>query len=250
MSFFDLLQNLFPESWFDSIRSGFGESLSNEDIAQSVHEASTFFNMPDPAVIQEDWTTGVYTNNGETVTDDLLVFNRHQLDEMGITEKQGFDLVMTHECAHRALQGMDELGFDSHQEELCCDFMAGVRAGLNGMDASIMQASLADTVESDTHPAGHERVQAISMGVEFAQDYMNDHNGEPPSFIDCLDHFSSIDDFEEEHSGQVVLRPDITFKGNYHGIQDIEWLKKQVRISSGSEQQHWLEELDWAQKHI
>ena len=49
MSFFlDLLQSILPESWFDDVRSDFGINLSNEDIAQSVHEASAFFNMEDP----------------------------------------------------------------------------------------------------------------------------------------------------------------------------------------------------------
>lgn len=34
---------------------------------------------------------------------------------MGITDKEGFDLVMTHEGAHRMLQGLqNRTGFNSH----------------------------------------------------------------------------------------------------------------------------------------
>ena len=159
----DFLHNLLPTSWFESAQEYFGDGLTDEVVAQSVHEASVFFGMDDPINVHEDWTTGVMTNMSWTENDDVLIFSRDQMAEMGITDKEGFDLVMTHEGAHRALQGMNT-GFDSHQEELCCDYMAGVRAGLNGMDEGKMEASLGGTVESETHPDGAARVAAIEAG--------------------------------------------------------------------------------------
>ncbi len=257
MSLFDLLSNILPEQWVDSIQSHFGPELSDNEVVQSVHDASTFFNMDDPAVVREDWTTGVYTNLAECDYDDVLVFNREQLSDMGITEKQGFDLVMTHEGAHRALQGLDT-GYTSHQEELCCDFMSGVRAGLNGMDATIMENSLVDTPESSTHPAGTLRVHAIEEGIVFAQSYMKEH-GVAPTFSECRDHFEEIENIHQ----QINLRPEPTTASMaafaednqigtdnpHHYVHDREWLEHQIRISSGSEQAHWIEELDWANKH-
>ena len=270
MSLFDLLSNILPDQWFEDIQSHFGPDLSNADIIDSVHDASTFFNMDDPAVIREDWTTGVYTNLAECDYDDVLVFNRQQLSDMGISEKQGFDLVMTHEGAHRALQGLDT-GYTSHQEELCCDYMSGVRAGLNGMDASIMKDSLVDTPESSTHPAGHLRVDAIEEGIVFAQNYMDEH-GVAPTFSECLEHFDEIENihrqvnlrpepeiaaFSDEittgvDGGEAVANSEDYLIGNdnlHHYIHDREWLEHQIRISHGSEQAHWIEELDWVNKH-
>ena len=194
-SLFSFLQSLLPESWFHTVQENYGFSLSDSDIIQSVHDASTFFHIDDPFIIQEDYTTGVYTNIAESTYDDILVYNRDQMEHMGITEKEGFDLVMTHEGAHRALQGLDT-GYTSHQEELCCDYMAGIRAGLNGMDASVLEDALGDTEESASHPAGHLRVEAIGEGIAFAQDYMAEH-GVAPTFNECLTHFNEIEGIDE-----------------------------------------------------
>lgn len=204
---FDFIHGHLTDSWFDNLHQAWGDSLSDEVIIQSVQEASDFFNMNAPMNVHEDWTTGVMTGMSFTEDDDILVFNREQIQSMGITDKEGFDLVMTHEGAHRALQGLNT-GFDSHQEELCCDYMAGVRAGLNGMDEGKMAASLAGTEECETHPDGMARVRAIEDGVSFAHDYMDKHNGTPPSFSDCLEHFEQ--QYVETHNttNSINLRPE------------------------------------------
>lgn len=204
---FDFIHGHLTDSWFDNLHQAWGDSLSDEVIIQSVQEASDFFNMNAPMNVHEDWTTGVMTGMSFTEDDDILVFNREQMQSMGITDKEGFDLVMTHEGAHRALQGLDT-GFDSHQEEFCCDYMAGVRAGLNGMDEGKMAASLAGTEECETHPDGMARVRAIEDGVSFAHDYMDKHNGTPPSFSDCLEHFEQ--QYVETHNtaNSINLRPE------------------------------------------
>ena len=207
MSLLELLQDLLPDSWFNDVRMNFGPELSDDMIVQSVQEASDFFNIENPMLIAEDFTTGVYPNMDMTVMDDILIFNREQLLDMGITEKEGLDLVMTHEGAHRALQGLD-LGFDSHQEELCCDFMAGVRAGLNGIDVSQMENSLVDTPVSDSHPGGADRVDSIENGVQFAQEYMQKY-GQAPSFNECLDYFTGEAELDDlAPNSQINLRHD------------------------------------------
>lgn len=258
------LHDFLPSSWFDGVHQYFGAGLTDEMIVQSVQEASDFFNMNAPMNIHEDWTTGVMTGMSFTEDDDILVFNRQQMLDMGITDKEGFDLVMTHEGAHRKLQGMDT-GFSSHQEELCCDYMAGVRAGLNGMAEGKMEASLAGTAESASHPDGALRVEAIEAGVAFAHDYMEAHNGVPPTFSDCLEHFNQTDVYAstlQQEPGRINLRPETAFadtdslhpqllreiKGFTQA--DVDWYEHQARISSGSEQQHWLEEARWARNHI
>lgn len=204
----DLLQDMLPDSWFNDVRESYGDTLTDEMIVNSVQQASDFFNIDNPMAIAEDWTTGVYPNMDVSPIDDILIFNREQLVGMGITEQEGLDLVMTHECAHRALQGMSHLGFDSHQEELCCDFMSGVRAGLNGIDVSQMENSLADTPVSDTHPGGADRVDSIEEGVKFAQEYYAAH-GVAPTFSDCLDYFTGDAEVADlAPDVQITLRPE------------------------------------------
>ena len=197
------LQDISPDGWFDDIRQLYGESLSDEMISQSVEETCDFFHIEEPAIVSEGWTTGVYANNDFTLQDDVLIFNREQLLDMGISGKDGLDLVMTHEGTHRVLQGMEHLEFDAHQEELCCDYMAGVRAGLNGIDVSQMENSLMYTPESETHPAGVDRVESIEAGVRFAQEYYAEYNM-APTFNECLDNFCEINDVEQ--SEQITLR--------------------------------------------
>lgn len=203
----DFICSHMPDGWIDSLHQAWGDSLSDEMVIQSVQEASEFFNLNAPMNVHEDWTTGVMTGLSFTENDDILVFNREQMQSMGITDKEGFDLVMTHEGAHRALQGLNT-GFDSHQEELCCDYMAGIRAGLNGMDEGKFAASLADSEESETHPEGAARVQAIEEGVSFAHNYMEEHNGTPPSFSDCLEHFEQQYNVAQNNTGNINLRPE------------------------------------------
>lgn len=203
------LHNIIPDGWFDDVRQLYGESLSDETISHSVEQASNFFNINDPMLVQEDWTTGVYPNNDFTLQDDVLIFNREQLLDMGISGKDGLDLVMTHEGTHRVLQGMEHLEFDSHQEELCCDYMAGVRAGLNGIDVSQMENSLMYTPESETHPAGVDRVESIEAGVRFAQLYYAEYNM-APTFSECLDYFNGEAELADfAHDRQIALRPEM-----------------------------------------
>ena len=257
----DFLHNHLPDSWFDNFHQAWGDSLTDEMVLQLVKEASDFFNMNASMEVHEDWTTGVMTGIPFTENDDILVFNRQQMLDMGITDKEGFDLVMTHEGAHRALQGLNT-GFDSHQEELCCDYMAGVRAGLNGMDEGKMAASLSGTAESESHPDGVARVAAIEAGVSFAHEYMEAHNGTPPSFSECLDHFNKTDVYASteapQEPGHVNLRPDVAFADDLHGHSemkgytqsDVDWYEHQARITTGTEQAHWLKEAEWARNHL
>ena len=119
-------------------------------------------------------TTGVGLGDVNSYTDDILFYSQEQLVDMGITGQDGLDLVMTHEGAHRMLQGMDTV-FNSYQEELCCEYMAGVRAGLNGMDVTQLENSLIDLPQGLDHPDGLLRVEAVEEGMAIAQEYMDMH---------------------------------------------------------------------------
>lgn len=241
---------------YDSINSAesflhhYGGSLTLDEVSASIQSASDFFGMESPMIVSEGWTTGVFNRNLTTVNDDVLIFNPDQLKSMGITEKEGLDLVMTHENTHRTLQGLN-MGFSEHQEELCCDYMAGVRAGLNSMDTEQMVNSLATTTETITHPSGELRIESIREGQEFAVNFLAEY-GHAPTFNDCLEHFKTSSAYTQT-SDPLALVPNTGRNDeDFHGYSqaDVDWYEHQARISSGSEQTHWLKEAKWAKEHI
>ena len=100
--FFDFLHDLLPDSWFGDAQNHFG--LSDTQIVQSVQEASAFFNMDAPMSIHEGWTTGVMNGLPITESDDILIFNREQLQDIYLEMSQralrfGFSL-MSHLYSH------------------------------------------------------------------------------------------------------------------------------------------------------
>lgn len=204
----DFLLGLFSNEFLNSIHNNYGFTLSDKEIAESVQKASDFFHLNSPKDVREDWTTGVILGMKQKGSDDVLCYNRDQMNKMGITDREGFDLVMTHEGAHRALQFMEDR-YNSHQEELCCDFLAGVRAGLNGMDEEKLIQSLENTAETDTHPDGKLRAEVIRAGAQYAKEYMAINN-EAPSFSKCLERF---DKKLDEMSGSILdVAKDINLK--------------------------------------
>ena len=207
----DFILGLFSNEFLNSIHNNYGFNLSDKEIAESVQKASNFFHLSSPKDIREDWTTGVILGMKQKGNDDVLCFNRGQMKEMGITDREGLDLVMTHEGAHRALQFM-EGRYNSHQEELCCDFLAGVRAGLNGMDEEKLIRSLEETTESTSHPDGILRAEAIRAGAQYAKEYMAINN-EAPTFSKCLERF---DKKLDELSGNILdVTQDINLKNEF-----------------------------------
>lgn len=179
------LHDLLSDHWFCETQSYF--DLSDGEIRQSVHEASEFFNLHDPLLVREYKCTGVLSLFPDTDRDDILVFSRDQMQDLGITGKEAFDLVMTHECGHRMLQDISS-SLPPQQEELCCDFLSGVRAGLNDIDITQLENALADLPENSEHPIGSLRVEAVGEGRQFAEQYMAE-NGHAPTFEDCYEHF-------------------------------------------------------------
>lgn len=199
----DELFNQSMEGMLTGMSQEFCAFMPAEDVMASVERACDFFHIDEPRFVTEGLSTGVFTLDQTTMQDDILIYNPAQLESMGITGQDAVDLVMTHEGTHRMLQGM-EMGFNSHQEELCCDYMAGVRAGLNGMDTSQLIDALDNSMESSTHPEGAFRVAAIQAGMEFAHQF---EQQPAPTFSECLEEFKS---------------------GSMHDIVELEHLKDEM----------------------
>lgn len=161
--------------------------LPDEMVSDAIHRACEFFNLPDAPFIG-DTSVCVWPKDITTVYDDVFGFSRQQMMEMGISGEDSLTLVYTHECAHRALQ--DNSTLTGKEQELACDFFAGMHAGIDGIDTQPLVDALCDTVESDSHPSGALRAAVINFGKETVEEMLGE--GVPLTFDNCMERFEDF----------------------------------------------------------
>ena len=179
---------------------------------------------------------------------------------LGISGEDSLTLIYTHECAHRTLQDAYN---DAWEEELACDFFAGIHAGLKGMNLDNFEASLGSTPGGDTHPNGALRADFIEYGQQVAQELKD--RGIEPTYNNCLERLNQhivekqglITEYRERFdptvtSSALVDADNINIQSEPKNatMADVEWYEHQARISSGSEQAHWIKEAKWARDHL
>lgn len=158
---------------------------------------------------------------------------------------------------HRTLQGAYN---DSWEEELACDFFAGVHAGTKGIDLNEFEAALGSTSGGDTHPNGALRANFIEFGQHIAKEMSG--RGIEPTYDNCL---KRLNEYIEE-KGELIAEYRDKFSSipsNVHSDKnnsmanakfatkaDLEWYEHQARITSGTEQVHWIKEAKWARDHL
>ena len=138
--------------------------------------------------------------DSDSYEDDVLCFNMQQLVDMKVDSKDAFSLVMTHECAHRVLQNTQFPGINNGiwEHELAADFLMGCRAGLWGMDDSMIRVGLILTNGSLTHPEGALRALFVRHGMYKAIE-MRD-NSIPLSIRNLLNEFMA---YRQENLEQI-----------------------------------------------
>lgn len=171
------------EGWDNGFADASENVLSQDIISDSISKANDFF-YPDGSFGLSGEST--MHGDGYSVLDDSL-YNCMQLDSFGITGQEALDMALAYEGTSQMLHEMD-YGFSSHQGELCCDFMAGVRAGVNDTDVSQMTDFLNNQPYSEGHTLGLLRADIMEEGFKYAQDYM-DGQHDSPNFAECLDQF-------------------------------------------------------------
>ncbi len=163
------------EKWRESLnlKSRYGVSMFECD--KAIIDTCTFFGMPAPMYVESrsgeaDWFTCFIDRNPHSYIDDILVYNLEELNRLGVTTKDAFSLIMTHECTHRLLQNTRVPGWNNGrwENELCCDFFMGVRSRL---DLNISQAAfdqvcggLSKTPGAMSHPVGSLREEIMRYG--------------------------------------------------------------------------------------
>lgn len=160
------------------------KTLPDEMVVNAVRRACKFFGIPEVPIVNAHGAC-VWPNDTRTYNDDVFGFNREQLMSLGISGEDSLTLIYTHECAHRTLQGAYN---DAWEEELACDFFAGVHAGMEGMDIDNFEASLGSTPGGDTHPNGALRADFIEYGKQAALELKA--RGIEPTYNNCLEYLN------------------------------------------------------------
>lgn len=204
--------------------------LPDEMVASAVHRACTFFGLPDAPTINADGTC-VWPNNPGDYKDDVFGFNRQELMSIGINGEDSLALIYTHECAHRALQNNSNL--NSWEEELACDFFAGLHAGLNHIDVSNFEAALGETPGGESHPAGALRAIFIEEGVRVAEKMASTHD--EVTFGNCMDSFMSF----LEEKGNLVSE---------YMEHDVPNDSSVMHLQEGEAKHLWIDDRDWHMK--
>lgn len=166
--------------------------LPTDMVAQSALDASRFFGIPDPnAIIPLDQTCMVNWMKN-SFFDDVIGFNQDELIGLGITTKNGVDLVFAHEMGHRLFQDtkFDGVLDGAWEHELAADYMAGIRAGIQNINTEEFEAALSGP-GAYSHPSGNLRADFINEGKEFVEEWRNEHNGVDPTLEDCISNLGS-----------------------------------------------------------
>lgn len=179
-----------------------GQSLPDEMVLSAVSKACDFFGIPEIPVVNAQGTC-VWSNDPTTYEDDVLGFNREELLSLGISGEDSLTLIYTHECAHRTLQ---DVYTDDWEEELACDFFAGVHAGIKNININNFEAATGNSGGSTSHPAGALRADFIEYGREIAKE-MKDR-GVEVTYEGCIarlnEHLREKDELITEYRAQVL----------------------------------------------
>lgn len=254
------INHTFDDSY--AFRNNINDDVISDDmVLRSVTRACDFFGIPEAPVIDAQGTC-VWPNDPSTYDDDVFGFNRQQLMDLGVSGEDSLTLIYTHECAHRALQSSYT---DDWEEELACDFFGGVHAGMKGLNLDNFEASLGQTEGSDSHPNGALRAEFIEYGKQVAKEMQD--RGVEITFKGCIARLNQhleekeglINEYRErfcsnalaDNNGPHSSDDAYINKGVKNAtMADVEYYEHQARISSGSEQQHWIEKAKWARDHL
>lgn len=175
-TFLKNLLGISMETFLTNARKSYLSSLSNNQILYAINSACEYFHIPSPVLIrdltnQEGGYT-MFTNfDPKSYGDDVICYNMHELANLNVGTLDAFSLIMTHEAAHRALQGVRFEGPNNGcwQSELAADFLMGTRAGFFDIKSigNVIEG-LRNTRGSNDHPKGWLRANFIRHGVEVA----------------------------------------------------------------------------------
>ncbi len=190
-SFIQDFEGFHPIDWVNerAMTLGFnGSEINSVMIDNAVHNSCDFFGLPEPiSTIQYAGygPAAVFLNNPTINTDDAIVFSTYDIYFYGFNTPDAIELIMTHEAAHRVLQN-GEYSFisDMWERELACDFFAGIRAGIQGIEIESFDNALENLPGCETHPNGALRSEILHHGKEISEQMIA--QGIIPSIDNCM----------------------------------------------------------------
>lgn len=206
-------------------------TLPHEMVHRAIERACGFFGIPVVPTIKSSFV-GESNFDVKTLNDDVFLFNRRQLMDMGIKGEDSLTLVYAHECAHRILQLFPKC--DPWIEELACDFFAAVLAGIEGIDTTQFKESLCHGEGTDIHPTGVLRGEFVDFAKFFVEKIKK--NGIACTFTLCLDTFNKhvaerLQEILKYRSETKVVEGIYNYDGINLFVNDQEWNLKQARIN-------------------
>lgn len=205
------------DDFIQKATSAFG--LSDDVISGSVHDASSFFSLPDLPVIMDDAYVCNHVNNMFTTADDMVGVNRGELLRGDVHDKTTLTQIMVHELGHSIGQTAEATGqLTRWADELFSDTFVSLYAKMHGEDTTGFYDFLRHGVTYDTpsHPGIDLRERANTYGEKILE--IHHENGMPLTWQSVLDCFHDVikDDWPEISRREAEANALAQQKANAH----------------------------------
>lgn len=247
--------DFFQPHMNDFLQQAHEFDLPADVIHNALESACKFIGIPDMDFAEAP-ATAVSLGDTTTYADDKLLFGRDQLLNSGIHDEDSLSLICTHEAAHRVFQYVSSTHqLSTWQNELACDAFMGVRSVAEHMDIEPIKDFLRPYHDCPSHPGFELRNEYLEIGRQIGQ-YLLDHDL-PINMQNILNELRPYIDRDAnsilttENRINQLANMDIN-QSNIAAFtkEDVDYYAHQVRISSGSEKEHWLERYNWALNHL
>jgi hypothetical protein len=176
---------------FDVMFRDVCDTISEDGLTSIVVEVSKALGVPVPH-LNENAEALAYIKS-ETVDDHEMLelyYNWEMLKKAGINNQNAFELVVTHELAHRYFkdQILGLCANESWSQELACDYMTGVIACEQNLATGKYKWVVGSMYCSKSHPPGEIRKKVVTYAVEYYKDMLS--RNEDITLQNCLDGFT------------------------------------------------------------
>lgn len=156
--------NVFNALFYDK------EDITEEDAFKRVKNASDFFQISIPCLIDKCETLASITYSDDSEFGREIRYDIAKLREIGINNVDAFDAMLTHELSHVVVscRSFNFLINDNWGKELACDYIVGARCRACCISTGKYKYAVSMSRASITHPDGEFRVEAVMSGFEFA----------------------------------------------------------------------------------
>lgn len=154
------------------------ETVTEDAINERVCKTANFFNLPIPMLLKTSECLAQISFSEITELGSEIRYNLSHLEELGINNLDAFDAILTHEIGHQFLSDFT-FNFCINQNwaiELACDYFVGYRFGMEDLPTGKYKYVVGQLKESESHPSGIFRINAVMCGYELGCDVRKELN--------------------------------------------------------------------------